>query len=56
MPDQKSILVYRFEKGDEAKNYSFADRVPVGIWDGKCVIDLKNRGKYTIFTRFGLIV
>ncbi len=41
MPDQKSILVYRFEKGDEAKKYSFAYRVPVGIWDGKCVIDLK---------------
>lgn len=41
MPDQKSILVYRFEKGDEAKMYSFDDKVPIGIWDGKCEIDFK---------------
>ena len=41
MPEQKGVMVYRFEKNDECKVYSFDDKVPVGIWDGKCVIDFK---------------
>lgn len=39
VPDQKSVMVYTFDKYDECKMYSFNDKVPVGIWEGKCVID-----------------
>ena len=43
-PEEKKVLVYLFEKAKEAtdmvpKEYTFADRVPVGIWDDKCEVD-----------------
>ncbi|MDO4805369.1 MAG: Uma2 family endonuclease [Lachnospiraceae bacterium] len=38
-PDSKTILVYLFEQGDEIHFYSFRDKVPVGIYEGRCVID-----------------
>ena len=37
-PEEKRIRVCHFEKGEE-REYTFADKVPVGIWDGKCEID-----------------
>ena len=37
-PEEKRIRVCHFEKGEE-KEYTFADKVPVGIWDGRCEID-----------------
>ena len=40
-PDDKTIFVYDFTKKDEPVRYSFEDTIPVGIWDGKCEIDLK---------------
>ena len=39
LPDQKVIYVYLFEKAVDPEFYTFEDRVPVGIWDGKCEID-----------------
>ena len=41
IPEQQAVLVYHFEKTPEAAQYSFADQVPVGIWDGKCKVDFK---------------
>ncbi len=41
-PDELSILVYEFEKSDFPVTYSFNDEVPVGKWNGKCLIDFKN--------------
>ncbi len=38
-PDQLKIQVYNFEKKLEAVEYTFKDKVPVVIWDGKCVVD-----------------
>ena len=43
-PEDKRILVYRFEAGEgrdcpEPEEYTFADKVPVGIWDGACQVD-----------------
>lgn len=43
-PEEKKVLVYLFEKAKEAtdmlpKEYTFADRVPVGIWDDRCEVD-----------------
>ena len=40
-PDALSILVYEFEKSDFPVTYSFNDKVPVGIWNGKCLIDFE---------------
>ena len=40
-PKEKKIQVYDFERGAEVvpKEYTFEDKVPVGIWNGKCCID-----------------
>ena len=38
-PDKKTIVVYLFEQEDTIHLYSFRDKVPVGIYDGRCVID-----------------
>lgn len=43
-PKEKKVLAYLFEKADETedivpKEYTFADRVPVGIWGGACEVD-----------------
>ena len=38
-PDKKVVLTYLFEKDDTYGVYSFRDRIPVGIYDGECVID-----------------
>ncbi len=43
-PEDKKILVYRFEEREgrdcpEPAEYTFADKVPVGIWDGACQVD-----------------
>ncbi|MCD7746422.1 MAG: Uma2 family endonuclease [Lachnospiraceae bacterium] len=38
-PDRKRVFVYEFEKGDGGKIYSFGDKVPVGIYNGDCVVD-----------------
>ena len=38
--DNMSVLVYDFTKSDFPTEYAFEDEVPVGIWDGKCRINL----------------
>ena len=41
LPDDKKVLVYNFEKSSDPVEYTFEDKVPVAIWDGKCVVDFK---------------
>ena len=41
MPDTLKILVYAFEKSSIPVEYSFTDKVPVNIWNGKCSVDFK---------------
>ena len=38
-PDEKKVMVYEFEKSDLPKEYTFEDKVPVGIWNGECAVD-----------------
>ncbi len=40
LPEEKLVQVYLFESGEEMKEYTFEDQIPVGIWDGKCRVDL----------------
>jgi Uma2 family endonuclease len=40
-PDEKMVMVYNFEQGTSPVEYTFADSIPVGIWDGKCKIDFE---------------
>ena len=39
--EEKSVLVYDFTKSDFPTEYSFHDKVPVGIWDGKCKVNFR---------------
>ena len=39
IPEQESVLTYDFSKPDSWMRFSFDDKVPVNIWDGKCKID-----------------
>ena len=41
MPRQQKVLVYAFEKSDRPLEYTFADKVPVAIWEGKCRVDFQ---------------
>ena len=40
-PDHKKIMVYDLENSDFPKIYTFDDRIPVGIFDGDCIIDMQ---------------
>lgn len=37
-PDKKTVMVWNFEKDDEVRMYGFRDNIPVGIYNGECVI------------------
>ena len=38
-PKDKAVLVYYFDEGGKLSIYSFDEKVPVSIWDGKCKVD-----------------
>jgi len=38
-PQKETVTVYHFEKNGEPVYYTFADKVPVGIYGGECQID-----------------
>ena len=38
-PEKKKVVVYTLENNDVPRVYGFEDEVPVGIFEGKCVID-----------------
>ena len=48
-PDAETVTVYDFEHEKYPVHYTFADRVPVAIWDGSCVIDFKEIKDYIAF-------
>ena len=39
IPETETVLVYHFERGDEPKEYTFADKVPVAVWDDRFEVD-----------------
>ncbi len=40
-PKSKRVIVYEFENEDRPVIYEFDGKIPVGIYDGKCVIDFE---------------
>lgn len=38
-PEKRRVMVYLFNDADVVHIYTFDDKIPVGIWDGRCVID-----------------
>ena len=49
-PEEQKIQVYLFEQRADGKTempieYTFADKVPVGIWDNKCEVDFAEIAK-----------
>lgn len=46
-PDKKRVVVYLFEENDICPAiYSFTDKIPVTIFDGKCQIDFAEISEY----------
>ncbi|MCC8044598.1 MAG: Uma2 family endonuclease [Clostridiales bacterium] len=45
-PEQKKVVVYCFEKNDIPKIYGFTDAVPVGLYNGACVVDFAEINEY----------
>ena len=39
IPEQRTVLVYVFDRSDEPAEYTFQDQIPVDIWEGKCKVD-----------------
>lgn len=50
-PEQKRVMVYEFESENERKLsiYGFHDKVPVGIFDGECIVDFAEIFEYVRF-------
>ena len=44
-PERERVVVYEYEKQDVAVIYTFQDKIPVGIFDGKCVVDFAEIGR-----------
>lgn len=40
-PEQKEVIVYDFARDQDCKKYTFEEKVPVAIWNGKCEVDFK---------------
>ena len=38
-PAKKKVIVYRLEDDDLPESYSFSDKVPLGISEGRCAVD-----------------
>lgn len=41
-PDAKRVIVYDWEKEEILNVYGFGDKIPVGIFNGKCEVDFFN--------------
>ena len=48
-PDRHKIIVHLFGEDPDICLYGFDDQVPVGIYDGKCVIDFKEISEQIAF-------
>ena len=42
-PKKETVIVYKFSREDENEAeiyfYTFANQIPVGIWDDECIVD-----------------
>lgn len=49
-PKKETVIVYEFSREDEADTqihfYTFANQIPVAIWDGECVVDFAEIKSY----------
>lgn len=45
----KQVIVHEVEKGNLTTIYTFEDKVPVGIFDGECMVDFKEIYEYVGF-------
>jgi len=50
-PDRKKIIVHIFGEEPDVFIYSFRDKIPVGIYDGKCVVDFSQIDDYVSFIK-----
>lgn len=48
-PETKRILVYNFEGDDFVNLYTFEDKVPVAVFEGKCIVDFAEIYEYIRF-------
>ncbi len=48
-PDRRKIIVHLFGEEQDIFIYGFEDKLPVGIYDGKCVIDFKEISEQIAF-------
>ena len=48
-PKKKRVHVYQFEEDYAPTIYTFADKVPVGIWNNECVVDFAEIYDYISF-------
>lgn len=49
-PQKERITVYLFEEEVITKHYGLYDKIPVSIWDGKCVVDLSEAKRKISFS------
>ena len=45
-PELEKVIVTRFDLDEDQKEYSFDDDIPVGIWNGECVINFRKLLNY----------
>lgn len=48
-PDKKRVIVYNFKVDDIPTIYTFEDQIPVGIFDGNCLVDFQEIYDYVSF-------
>ena len=48
-PENKTVQIYEFEKSDFPTTYTFEDKIPVGIFDGECEVDMGEIYEYISF-------
>lgn len=48
-PDKKKVIVYDFESDINVRLYDFTQKVPVGIFSGRCKIDFQDIYEYISF-------
>ena len=49
-PKKETVIVYEFSREEEADTqiqfYTFANQIPVGIWNAECVVDFAEIKSY----------
>lgn len=48
-PKHRQVIVHRFQENPQTKFYTFEEKVPVGIFDGECMVDFKEIYDYVGF-------